>query len=228
MTPVTYTIYSFYNKNVNARVPEYQSAVFKKWGHKVTYVINDTFSHGDFLNYVCQLQTGDEVLIVFDVDCIPVNKNWLNEVLNDLRTPHTIVGAAQTANHLREGKNLYIAPFFFAISTVYIKELGYPDMRMVGDMDAGQNLTEEIRHRGGNIKFWWPTHVEEEKWNLYHSVHSKFGPGTTYNNAVYHAFFSRFDQSDRFVKKCKSILSFSDRFRFIKIPRMIKKLKKFF
>jgi hypothetical protein len=93
-------------------------------------------------------------------------------------------------------------------------------------MDAGQNLTKIVIENGGNVKYWWPTHIEKEEWTLYHPEHTKFGPGTTYNNLVYHAFFSRFDLSDRFIKKCKSILTFTDKVRFVKIPRRIEKIKK--
>ena len=102
---------------------------------------------------------------------------------------------------------------FFAIATLYLKELNYPDMNMTETMDAGQNLTEQIMKDGGNIIYWWPTKIEEEKWNLYHPEHKKFGPGTTYNDCIYHAFFSRFDLADRFIIKCKSILPWFEKFR---------------
>jgi hypothetical protein len=57
-------------------------------------------------------------------------------------------------------------------------------------MDAGQNLTEAVIKNGSNINYWWPTHIEVEEWALYHPVHTKFGHGTTYNDAMYHAFQS--------------------------------------
>ncbi len=219
-----YRIFSFYNKQVNPVVPEYQQAVFRKFGQRVEHIVNDTFSHGDFLNHITRTVTDTDYLVFFDIDCIPVHKDWLEHLLNDLREPDAIAGAAQTANHLQEGKNLYVSPFFFGISTRYLKKLGYPDMELTGDMDAGQNLSVQILKNKGRINYWWPTHIEEEKWYLHHPQHPVFGPGTTYNNAVYHAFFSRFDQSERFKKKCKSVLGLMGRFRYIKIPRTIKKL----
>jgi hypothetical protein len=151
-----------------------------------------------------------DYLIFFDIDCIPTQKNWLQKLLDDLTAPRTIAGAAQTANHLQNGKNLYVSPFFFAISTAFLKELDYPDMNMTPDMDAGQNLTEVILKKGGTVKFWWPTHIEEEKWDLFHPEHKKFGPGTTYNDCIYHAFFSRENLAARFVLKCRSVLGRSD------------------
>lgn len=202
-----FKIFSFYKENVNPEVPKYQKAVFKKFGVPIHHITTETFSHGDFLNHVCNTEKDTDYLIFFDIDCIPTRKEWLSKLLEDLREPRTIAGAAQTANHLRDAKNLYISPFFFGVSTAYLKELNYPDMRMAADMDAGQNLTEQVIKNGGQVKYWWPTHIEEEMWYLHHPEHNKFGLGTTYNDAVYHAFYSRADLSSRFINKCKSLLS---------------------
>lgn len=227
-----YKIFSFYNKEVNPRVPVYQKAVFKHFGFEINQVYNNEFSHGDFLNDVCRKVTDAVYLIVFDIDCIPVNKKWIGDLLADLKQPHSLVGAAQTANHLREGKNLYVSPFFFAISTEYLKELNYPDMRMTEQIkksndfpdavDAGQYLSEVVEQQGGRLVFWWPTHIEEDKWPLYHPEHKRFGLGTTYHDNIYHAFYSRSNLSNRFLEKCKQILE-KDSNRFL--VRIIARLK---
>lgn len=202
----TFKIFSFYNSKVHTLTPKYQKAVFNYFGFDIHYIVNEQFSHGDFLNYVCRNITDADYIIVFDVDCIPLTKSWINKLLADLEPADSITGAAQTANHLREGKNLYIAPFFFGISTAYLKKLNYPDMRLTPDMDAGQNLTQVIQKHGGHIVYWWPTHIEDERWPLYHPEHTMFGMGTTYNDAVYHEFYSSINLSPRFIAKCKSIL----------------------
>jgi hypothetical protein len=212
-----FKIFSFYNKDVNPDVPLYQKEVFKHFGFSINHVFNNKFSHGDFLNDICKKVTDTDYIILFDIDCIPTNKKWINHLLDDLLEPNSLVGAAQTANHLRDGKNLYISPFFFAISTSYLKALNYPDMRMTEQIkksnafpdavDAGQHLSEEVSKNGGKLKFWWPTHIEEEKWDLFHPQHPRFGLGTTYNDCIYHAFYSRNNLSDRFLDKCKAILA---------------------
>lgn len=204
-----FKIFSFYNSKVNKKVPRYQRKVFRKFGFRVHQVKDESFSHGDFLNHVCRNVKDTRYLIFFDIDCVPLSRRWFSPLMECLQQPDTIVGAAQTANHLRDGKNLYIGPCFLAISTEYLARLNYPDMNMTEDMDAGQNLTETIRRDGGNICFWWPTHVEEEQWDLYHPPdHKRFGLGTTYNGLVYHAFLSRFDMADRFLIKCRSLMNY--------------------
>ncbi|MFT3705742.1 MAG: hypothetical protein QM802_25455 [Agriterribacter sp.] len=211
--PYSFKIFSFYNSKVPPLVPLYQKAVFNHLGFTIHHFVDEQITHGNFLNHICRTVLDTDYLIFFDVDCIPVNANWLNTLIADIQEPHSIAGAAQTANHLREGKNLYVSPFFFGISTKYLKELGYPDMNETNDMDVGQNLTEKITLNNGAIKYWWPTEMEEEQWNLYHPEHTKFGPGTTYNNLIYHAFLSRFDTSGRFIKKCKTILPWYTKFK---------------
>ena len=203
-----FKIFSYYNDKVNPEVPKMQKAVFAHYGYSVNHIMNNKYQeHGDFLNHICRTVTDTDFLIVFDIDCIPVRWDWLQRLLDDLLAPGTIVGAAQTANHLRDAKNLYVSPFFFAISTAYLRELNYPDMRMTADMDGGQNLSEEIARRGGKIRYWWPTHIEEEKWYLHHPEHPVFGPGTTYHDTIYHAFFSRENQSSHFLDKCRKVLA---------------------
>ncbi|MGX5816681.1 hypothetical protein ACWKWU_00705 [Chitinophaga lutea] len=199
-------IFSFYNHLVNPEVPAYQKAVFDTFGCSVNHVFDKKMSHGDFLNHICRTVTDTDYLIVFDIDCIPTRSDWMARLLDELTEPDTIVGAAQTANHLRDAQNLYVSPFFFAVSTAYLKKLGYPDMRIQPGMDAGQNLTETIERENGHVRYWWPTHIEEEKWYLHHPEHNRFGLGTTYNDAVYHAFYSRDNLSARFIEKCRSLI----------------------
>ncbi|MDQ6844954.1 MAG: hypothetical protein M3Z92_11460 [Bacteroidota bacterium] len=202
-----YQIFSFYNSKVNPKVPKYQKAVFRHFGFNINHIFDESFpAHGDFLNYICRNVTGTKYLIIFDIDCIPLKKEWFKKLMEDLSEPRTIAGAAQTANHLRDAKNLYVSPFFFGISTEYLRELDYPDMNMTEDMDAGQNLTEQILKNGGNVKYWWPTEIEEEKWYLHHPDHPVFGLGTTYNNMIYHAFLSLHNLSGRFLRKCRDVL----------------------
>lgn len=201
-----FKIFSFYNHNINVEVPKLQKAVFQKLGFSINQICNNHISHGDFLTFVCRNVKDTDYLIFFDIDCIPINKEWILKLLVDLLEPETIVGAAQTANHLNNGQNLYVSPFFFAISTAYLKELSYPHLNVTIKMDAGQNLTKQIIKKGGNIKYWWPTYIEEEKWYLHHPDHNRFGLGTTYNDTIYHAFSARDNLSDNFIKKCQSIL----------------------
>ncbi|MEP6951090.1 MAG: hypothetical protein ABI863_17510, partial [Ginsengibacter sp.] len=64
--------------------------------------------YGDFLNHVCSDIKEAEYLVIFDIDCVPIKKDWFNNVTEELHEPRTIIGAAQTANHLRNAQYLYV------------------------------------------------------------------------------------------------------------------------
>jgi hypothetical protein len=82
-----------------------------------------------------------------------------------------------------------------------------PDMCEGALWDVGGLLTMVGKFQNEvKFKFWYPTHVEQEKWDLYPD--KKFGYGTTYDNRVYHAFESRLSSAQNsFIKKCKEILA---------------------
>ena len=211
-----YKIFSFYNKEVNPRVPVYQKAVFRHFGFQIQQVYNNEFSHGDFLNDICRQVTDAEYLIVFDIDCIPVNKKWIDDLLADLKQPDSLVGAAQTANHLRDGKNLYISPFFFAIATEYLKELNYPDMRMTEQIKKAMifrtpwmQVSICRKSLPNRVAGWYsggPRILKKTNGRYTTRNITRFGLGTTYHDNIYHAFYSRSNLSNRFLEKCKQII----------------------
>ncbi|PUZ24643.1 hypothetical protein GA0116948_105284 [Chitinophaga costaii] len=197
--------FSFYNAAVAPDIPVYQRSVSEKFGLSVNQVMDAAMTPTDFLNDICRRVTDTDYLIFFDIDCIPTKRMWLNKLITDLLEPHTIVGCAQTAHHLQDVCNLYVSPFFYAISTAYLKELHYPDLHPTDQVAAAQNLTEQVRLQQGTVRFWWPTHVEEPKWKLHHPSHKVYGLGTTYDDMVYHAF--EWKNGRAFVQKCKAILA---------------------
>ena len=189
-----FKIFSFYNAEVAAEIPDYQRQVFAKFGLSINQVYHPTMTHSEFLHQTCKQVTDTDYLIFFDIDCVPTQRMWLNKLITDLLEPRTIVGCAQSG---QQGCNLYVSSFCFAISTAYLRELNYPE--------AGQSLTDHIRQQGGGVSFWWPTHVEDPRWQLKHPVHKSFGPGTTYDDMVYHAF--EWSDGTGFINKCKEILA---------------------
>lgn len=200
-------VYSFYQSNIHPDIPKYQKMVFDAMGISINQVKKDRLNHARFLNYIGRDVVDTDFLVFFDIDCIPTSRAWLPKLLNDVLVEnYPFVGAAQTANHLQDAKNLYISPFFCCISTKLLKELGYPEAHSTEKWDVWQNITEVALSQSVSMKYWWPTEIEDQVWYLHHPEHNKFGLGTTYEDAIYHAFFSRSDTPDRFVNKCKSVL----------------------
>lgn len=200
-------IYSFYRSNISPAMVKGQEAVFKKMGYTIQQVMDDEMDHYQFLNNILSRSDTPEYILFFDIDCIPLHKEAIERVLQQLSDNKTIAGAAQTANHLLEGKNLYVGPFFMGISKKVYQALGCPDMGSNNSWDIGALPSILAKFREDiSIKFWFPTHVEQPKWNLYQ--HGMFGLGTTYEGLVYHAFESRWGDSDSiFMKKCASVIA---------------------
>ena len=94
-------------------------------------------------------------------------------------------------------------------------------------VDAGQHLSEVVAQQGGNLVYWWPTHIEEDKWPLYHPIHTRFGLGTTYNDNIYHAFYSRSNLSNRFLDKCKYLLKNDNRRFLVNLIARLKTIQRF-
>jgi len=92
------------------------------------------------------------------------------------------------------------------ISKKMLIYLNYPNFKEYNNGDVAQKITDIVIEKKLNTIFWFPSDIEELKWNLYHHEHKYFGLGTTYEGLVYHAFDSRFSNVLRFVSKCKKVL----------------------
>ena len=202
-----YGIYSFYKSNINQSVIKAQKDVFSAFGLRINQIADDEISHGDFLNKICNDTISPEYIIFFDIDCIPIKKEAISKVLYQIKDGKTIAGAAQTCNHVLNGENLYVGPFFLGLSKTVYNKLNCPDMNEGSFWDvAGLLSIAAVYHKKTRIKYWYPTDVEEPKWDLYKN--GKFGIGTTYENLVYHAFESRLGSCDNgFIKKCSQVLN---------------------
>ena len=202
-----YAIYSYFKSNVSSEVVEAQKDVFRSLGLSINQIQDDTISHGEFMNRVLRDPNSPEYIVFFDIDCIPLSRKAIELLLSQILNRQTIAGAAQTASHLLNGKNLYIGPFFLGITKSLYHRLGNPDMRENTFCDVGGLATAIAKFEGNTkIKYWYPSHVEVPKWDLYQK--GKFGLGTTYRGLVYHAFESRLGESDNsFVRKCREVMA---------------------
>jgi hypothetical protein len=197
-------ISSYFQSNISPFFPYYQSKIFELLGYKINQVCNDYISHGDFLNSTL-LNQNAEYFIFFDIDCIPLRKEALEIILSEINDKNSIAGAAQSAIHINGGLNLYIGPFFLGLSKTVYKKLNKPDFNGNSQFDVAGRLTYFAKKNHVNIKYWFPTNVEEELWPLYQ--HGFFGIGTTYEDKIYHLFRSSGGENiGRYIKKAKFVI----------------------
>jgi len=206
---------SFYKDNINPLVLEYQRKVFAHFGMHV-----DQFKyggrHGDAIDMYLRYHEWDNIAI-FDIDCIPLHAEVLNHAEVQIDAGW-LYGAAQKANHIPDSQ-VYCSPAFCCFTKEAYERAGKPTFCETQWHDVGSHFTNEMVRVGHRAKLLWPTHVENPIWELKGDI--KFGHGTTYGkihtswlppdleeDAIYHAFESRFnhESTSRFIEKCKQIL----------------------
>lgn len=195
-------IVSFYNSNIHESVIGYQKKIFSLFDISLTQEASSS-THDQFLESTLK-NSNCEYVIFFDIDAIPLRKEAIFLLLTDLYQGAVLAGAMQTAAHIKDGKNNYVGPFFMGINRTFYVNCGHPSLKATENFDVAGILTERAKDLSLPIKYWVPTSVEISKWPL--NKVGYFGPGTTYNGLVYHAFDSRYGSSLSFISKCKQVL----------------------
>ncbi len=195
---------SFCNTNIPLPVVNYQKKVFQLFNLPLVQVI-ENIPHALFMERILRESKADYI-IFFDIDAIPLRKESVYILLEELQSGYSLAGAVQTANQFDSGRNSYIGPFFMGIHKSVYSTLGFPLLSESDENDVAGVLTKLALLKNLRIKYWVPTEVELPEWNLYRL--GRFGLGTTYNGLVYHAFQIRDGNHFRFIKKCKKVLDF--------------------
>lgn len=201
-------IVSFYNDNIPQPVVKAQKAIFDKFGLPLEQ-IPTRLSHPDAIDSY----TGNncfDVLIIFDIDCIPLTKNAVPETIEIVTETDCIYGAIQNANHI-EGSANYASPAFICFSGKTFKLIGGPSFKPTRRGDVGAELTYRAREENVEVKLLKVAEVNVPLWKL--SDGTMFGHGTNYENKVFHTFQSSRSHASNimFMKKCMEILKWRDR-----------------
>jgi GR25 family glycosyltransferase involved in LPS biosynthesis len=187
-------IVTFYQGNIPRSVVSAQAAVFKKFGQHIEQVLTH-LDHGPAIDEYINRSTFD-VLLIFDVDCIPLNDNVIPEAIEIVTKRPCLYGIRQNANHV-PGSADYVAPAFVCFSRHTFQALGCPSFRAIrGKGDVGSQLT--YRAMGGSlvqyllsrppieVRFIDVSEVVIPIWSLKDGT--RYGTGTNYENKIFHAF----------------------------------------
>jgi len=196
-------IITFYNDNIPQPVVNAQKAVFDKFRIPVEQTLTH-MSHPDAIDdYIGNNQFN--VLIIFDIDCIPLTKKAVTEAIEIVTETDCVYGAIQNANHV-EGSADYASPAFICFSMRTFKLIGGPSFKPTRRGDVGAELTYRAREKNISVKLLRVAEVSVPLWKL--SDGTSFGHGTNYDNKVFHAFESSRSHTSNmiFIKKCMEIL----------------------
>jgi len=189
---------SFYQDNILMDVLAAQRAVFAHFGIEHEQV-KTTLTHGLAIDEYLLNNDWTEIAI-FDIDCIPLHKDVINEA-SEMVSCNVVYAAAQQANHI-PNSNIYTSPAFCCFNKEIWENTNRATFEDIPGYDVGGYFSEQVTTA---IKFLYPTHVDSPMWKL--KGHNDFGPGTTYEDAVYHSFLSRQGNQQRFIDKCNSVIN---------------------
>lgn len=198
------SIITFYNDNIPLPLVKAQKTVFDKFGIRIEQTLTH-LSHPDAIDHYVKNNQFD-VLIIFDIDCIPLTKDAVSEAAQIVRKNNCIYGAIQNANHI-EGSADYASPAFICFSRRTFELIGSPSFKPTRRGDVGAELTYRAREENIDVKLLRVAEVNVPLWKL--SDGTMFGHGTNYENKVFHAFESSKSHKSKmiFIKKCMAILS---------------------
>lgn len=207
--PVRTAIVSFYGSKSNLEMVSLQKRVFEKFRgtysfHQIVADIKADYEHGENLDkFIRQNLFNYDVFLIFDIDCIPLKANVIPFMI-DIASRDILIGCAQRANHIQNDAHIYAGPFCMGFSANTYRKIGFPSFKPTARGDTGEELTYKCQEHGIEVQVIWPSHVEVPKWDLVGDL--KFGIGTTYDNAIFHQFESRYNNGQLFIDKCRTLL----------------------
>jgi len=198
-------IFSLYWDNIDPRVVDYQKKVMDHFKLQINQHKIHGLDHGEWMDWTLQRHDNLDVLVFFDIDCIPLNGEKVGHCI-EKASRGILIGNEQASNHL-DPSRLFAAPSFLCVNRRFWSGVGKPSCKATYDGDVAQMLTDSWNYRKLPVEFLPVKDFEVAKWNLPDRPMS-YGIGTNYNDTTYHLFEVRENVNvERFVKKAKEILS---------------------
>ena len=194
-------IITVYNEIIPSDVVDGQRKVFEKFGEKIIQIKPKTWGgHAHTVDLYLKNNEWDHA-IIFDIDCIPLNRNVVKDTREWVLNNIGLYSVAQNPNHIQNAID-YASPAFIAFSRATYEILGEPSFQGTKQWDVGGEYTHRAIEQNLPIKLMYPSHVEIPKWKF--ADGSMFGIGTTYEDKIYHHFEGR-RITQSFLDKCKQI-----------------------
>jgi hypothetical protein len=195
---------SFHNGNIPAKVLEAQKAVFNDFNYPLEQIftkLQHPYAIDNFLN-----NEAWDIAVIFDIDCIPLDGEYLWKEIGFVTRRRWLIGAAQHASHIPNSID-YMSPAFMILHRELWEQMGKPSFLPTERGDVGAEITYKALEHNLHY-FMLPVEaVEVPMWEL--ASGKKFGIGTNYGDVIYHAFESRMngDARSRFIQKCSQVIA---------------------
>ena len=101
------TAHSLHWQNVDPRVVDAQKKVFDRFELPINYT-KANYPHGAWMDQICRGLDSD-VFIFFDADCVPLDREIVDESVAYAIENNTFVGLAQASNHIPPFTHVFAA-----------------------------------------------------------------------------------------------------------------------
>tara|TARA_R100000231_G_scaffold104563_1_gene77529 strand:- start:200 stop:973 length:774 start_codon:yes stop_codon:yes gene_type:complete len=164
--------------------------------------------HGAWMDEVIK-QSSADIVGFLDIDCIPLTKEAIPNILKFVAKNKSIAGCAQATNHIPPMSHIFIAPCCFFIWKPLWFALGSPSFMETQRSDVCEEICYVAEANGVRMKALYPTHFEKEPeegaWRLHN--YGLYGVGTVFDNQFYHLYQSRFKTNvDMFIDRAKRVV----------------------
>lgn len=194
-------LHCFYCDNIDDKIVALHQEAALLAGINVCYLriaINDIqkagisphLAHGWFLENLLLTHPSDLVGII-DIDCILASQQFLLQCEEKVIQSGTVLGLAQSANHLPSKNEIYAAPAFMVINSAIWHDLGKPSLVANGHFDTAQRLSHELLAQGKHVDIVMPDGHSNigATWPL--ADKGSYGIGTVYGKRqAFHLFQS--------------------------------------
>lgn len=202
--------FSCYMKNIPEKVIFYQKKVFDLFDMELNQELTNLPYHDYWLDYKIK-NTDFDILIFFDIDCIPLKYGLYEYIVDQISDNNSIIGVEQV-NQTRSPNWIYAAPACFGVTKIVYDKMNKPSFRLNPYYDCGGEFSWVAPKYGIDVKLFEITSSLNKKWNL--ADKKRYGNGTIYDDWLYHQFEVRYYDNKsyeqiytyQFIKKCKEII----------------------
>jgi hypothetical protein len=193
--------------NTDVRMLQSHSDVCRHLGLQVGYTL-EKVPHGKWMDTTMSNSTAD-IVGFLDVDCVPTNKQVVDDAIEWVATHKSFMGIAQASNHILPKSHIFAAPAFFFIWRQAWLDMNHPTFSETPNSDVAENVSYAAEMSEMRYKTLYPTHwtaePEEGVWPLH--TYGLYGIGTHFEEGVYHLYQGRFEKNvQMFVDVCKNII----------------------
>jgi hypothetical protein len=166
---------------------------------------------GPWMDQVMHNSTAD-VVAFLDVDCVPTNRQVIDNTIAWTVNNRSFVGIAQVSNHINPKSHIWAAPAFLFIWRDTWKAMQCPTLSETHNSDIAENLSHTAEIMDVRYKALYPTHwtIAPDGGSIPWKLHNYgwYGIGTHYEGGVFHLYQGRTARHvELFSNRCNDIIA---------------------